>query len=187
MLGLLLILSPSAMAFAPSAAIYRDGVWAKTYVHDDSYQLRETFIVFGLAAGALSLVAGLRSIRRDRSCSLIITTGSVLAACLTLGWCLYPYWINGVYQAYSGGAPLRDLDPKALPPMIWIGEVWRLSALIVWGVGTAAQFAALVSSVWISGSAWHRTRWFWVVGTTAFVHLVCVFRFSPSYLKWLLD
>ena len=100
MLGLLLTLSPWAMSFEPSAAIYRDGVWAKTYVHDDSYRVRETFILFGLLAGASSLVSAFRLVRGDRSYSVNLTTASVLAACLTLGWCLYPYWTNGVYQAY---------------------------------------------------------------------------------------
>lgn len=186
-LGSLLVLAPWAITFRPPEPVYRDGVWAKTYTQHPTYEIRTALIVGGLVVGSAAAAASAVTISYRGNLSQSVTGISIAGASLSVGWCLYPYWVNGLYSAYSGAVPVTDFDPKALPPMIWLGEMWRAPCILLLPGGVATQFAAVIASVLFLRRRWYRTRWFWVTMAVATVHLALVLRFSPRYMQWLLD
>ena len=86
---------------------------------------------------------------------------------------------------HQSPSPTMDLDPKNLIPMVWIGELWRLSALpvdlvcyaTVPALGVAAAFGFVRRQI-VSA----------VIATVCIgIILLVVLRFSPDYMAWLLD
>jgi hypothetical protein len=93
--------------------------------------------------------------------------------------------VNGAFRASAlavGGA----LDPKALPPMTWIGEVWRLPVILGYPVGFLWAAVSMLIGVRSVVKAGGGSLWAWGVivaaGTTLAALLYC-----PEYGTWLMD
>jgi hypothetical protein len=181
----LVLASPLAMSFRPYAEIGRQGVWSGTYRANRSYPLRAGLIAFGLVATIAAGVVAVGTCRREGWSRGSVAAISTFGACWALGWHSYPYWINGVFRASDlaiGGA----LDPKALPPMTWIGELWRIPVIVGYPVGflwAAVSLLAGVRSIFARRGA---SLWGWGVVVTSGI-TVAALLYCPEYGTWLMD
>ena len=181
---LLLGFAPIAMRFTPFKGIYSDGVWDADHTADPLYRYRAIMVGFGLVASAICtlcfiVILTFRRYSQHRSISL----GLALAA-LATGWRMYPYWVTGVYSAMRGFSPNTDFDPKALIPMQWIGDLWRMPVLLMY-LGSVVGISALLVAV-VKGI--RRRSW---ANVTAMLLCILItiscYIMSPNYLDWLMD
>jgi hypothetical protein len=186
---LLLIAAPYAMSLTPYERIYTDGVWKAPLHSDPLYPVRTILILGGLVAAVFSvslLVWELAKGRATASCRILQASMALFS--LQIGWLAFPFWVNGVFQAYSGNAPsnaVLDFDPAALMPMIWVGEIWRLGASLLY-VGSLAGVIAL----FIFNCDITIVRRTWKQGLVTLILLVMtfsVFYVTPNYVQWLAD
>lgn len=191
-LALMLILTPYAMTFTPYEGIYSEGVWNTPFHLDPLYTLRASLIATGLLAGFLSFVLLVWEIIRNnwRGSDFILQISMTLCS-LSIGWAAFPYWVNGMFQAFSGNphvlekAPVLNFDPKALMPAIWIDGVWYLGVLLIFVVAIIAIPILLLFN--FTFSIKHRT---WKQGIATAICLaipIAIFFLSPNYLRWLGD
>ncbi len=110
---------------------------------------------------------------------------SMALACWALGWRAYPYWINGILRA-SDQAAGGMFDPKALPPMAWISEVWRVPTLFLYPVAFVGSMALIIAGVRAIRQGSSRSYWPWVVIISSAVTLSSLI-YCPNYGVWLLD
>jgi hypothetical protein len=137
LLAPLLLAAPFAMSFTAYERICSD----VPIQADTLYGVRATFIIGGLIASTLSvaaliweLIKRFNEIIEPRMVRDLVLQASMAMRSVSVGWAAFPYWVNGVFQAYRGNGPdctLNVYDPKDLMPMIWIGEVWRLGVLLI--------------------------------------------------------
>jgi hypothetical protein len=124
---------------------------------DPLYGVRATFIIGGLIASILSVAVLIRElikrfdeIMEPKMVRTLVLQASLAICSASIGWAAFPYWVNGVFQAYRGNGPdctLNVYDPKELMPMIWIGEVWRLGVLLICIVAFFGGLWLLLASV----------------------------------------
>jgi len=135
-LSVLVVLGIYSMTFTPYEAVYARGVWGTDFHLDPYYNLRAVLIGAGLAGGALSvllllLALSLKVIRADEGQGDFPLQAAVTLVSISIGWLAFPYWINGVFQAFIGNREVLsrmsvlDFDPKALMPTSWFGGCWR--------------------------------------------------------------
>lgn len=128
-----------AMTFTPYDGIYGSGVWGTDFSLDPRYGIRAALITTGLVGGALSvftllLAISVKLIRRDLRAGDLPLQAAMSLVSLCVGWLMFPYWVNGVFQAFAGNRevltrmPILDFDPKALMPESWFGDSWWLVA-----------------------------------------------------------
>ena len=184
-LTLLLLLSPLAISFEPRG-VHRSGLVPQVSARDMNNGARTIVIAAGLIGACLAALAA--SLRVTRTGAVLGTTTSLAAAVLSvaLGWCLFPYWANGVYVAHTMSV-VPDLDPKALPPMTWIGEFWRLPAAILWPSTAVCQAAILAIAVRQRRQPLSRLTGWRTIAAVAAIHLCCFAFLSPGFFAWLLD
>jgi hypothetical protein len=91
-----------------------------------------------------------------------------------------------MYQAYKGNARVGDFDPKALVPMVWIGEFWRLG---VWIFHLAAIFGGpcLLIALLVPAISRNRPPWLTAFSFLSLAVTMCTLLFSPRYAEWLMD
>jgi hypothetical protein len=134
-LGVLVILGIYAMTFTPYEAVFAKGVWGTDFRLDPQFRLRATLIGTGLAGAALSVLVlllafSLKVIRGDEEEGDFPLQAAVTLVSMSIGWLAFPYWVNGVFQAFTGNRavlarmPVLDFDPKALMPASWLGGCW---------------------------------------------------------------
>lgn len=185
LLGVLLALAPYALTFTPFQGIYTAGVYEAPYDTDPRHALRVALVVFGLCATAAASLEGVVLVRGRPALPSILTFAAAWFACAVLGWRSFPYWVTGVYAAYSGRAPHPDLDPKALIPMTWLGELWRLGVLALYPLAVVIVPAAIVASILLLRRRAYASSAVPVV--CAAIGLIFLFFLSPGYLGWLMD
>jgi hypothetical protein len=191
-LSLFLLTAPFAMTFTVPIGICT-GLPIQA---DPLYAIRASFITGGLIASALSVLILLWDLRTRinellelKIVSNVILRMSMTICSLSIGWVAFPYWINGVFQAYRGNRPpdcyLNAFDPKALLPMIWIGDIWRLGVIFIFLVAFFIGSALLLISpvIFIKGRNWREG-----VATVACLAITAaIFFLSPGYGTWLAD
>jgi hypothetical protein len=184
-LAALLAATPLAMSFAPYPEIRQHGVWSQAYVGNPSYPLRASLIAFGLLGTVAAVAIAVRSYARETWSRGTLVATSIAFACWAVGWHSYPYWVNGVFRSRdvaAGGA----FDPKALPPMTWVGEFWRIPILLLYPVAFLWATAVLVAAFRSILSARGRSLWAWGVIITSAITLSCLL-YCPEYGTWLMD
>lgn len=186
-LVVLIVLAPYAMAFSPYSRIYTDGVYHAPHSEDPLYVQRAGLIAFGLLGSLACLgctVAGLAFKPRKRS-RIILQCGMTLCA-LAIGWKSYPYWVNGVHRASYETVVTSGLDPKALIPMSWIGDFWRLGVLLFYPVALVGTIVLLVATCRAVSKESPGVLW---VGVTVVLLMITLITFvaSPNYFTWLMD
>jgi len=174
------------MGYLPFERINSDGVWNAKHSADKLFSERLALILFGLSAAVVSIAEFITYLRRAQTDA--VTSASYFAAllaCAVVGWRSYPYWINGVYHTYLGAYPSVDLDPKALMPMIWIGELWRLPVMLL----PLICLVAVPLLVVMSFHGLRRRRFVASAITLGCVAVIVTFTFcfSPDYGPWLMD
>jgi len=184
-LAVLLGLAPYAMTFTPFAGIYASGTYAAPYETDPLQARRVALVLLGLCATVASLLeCGLFLFRRADLASVLGSAAS-LFACAVVGWHSFPYWVTGVYAAYSGRVPWADFDPKGLIPAAWLGEWWTMSVLILYPAAIPALSGGMLSSILLL------RRGYWlraiVPAACAGIGLLFLTAFSPGYVGWILD
>jgi hypothetical protein len=185
--AILLVAAQGAMCFRPYERIYSDGVYSAPHSLDAVFPWRTALVAFGLIASLVSIGVAVASfIGAPRDLGRLVAQLCGCLCVLNVGWKSMPYWANGMYQAYRGHAPVADFDPKALIPMVWIGDFWRLAVLLI---DLATLFGAPCLLILVLGRSMDgRCR----LSLTAFSLLclsvsVCTFVFSPRYHEWLFD
>ena len=180
------VLGLFAMSFTPYEKIYSDGVWHTQFNLDPLYPMRQSLMIFGLIA-CLSGPAFLayEIVRKNgRGIDLVLHLSMILLTC-TIGWAAFPYWANGMFQAYIGRAPWADFDPKPLIAGTWIGEEWRLGVLIV----VLISFCA-IPLLFLLGVVFSIEQRTWRKGIATALCLVLTAAFfclSPNYWNWFGD
>jgi hypothetical protein len=177
----LLVLTPYVMTLTASEGIFAHGAWGTLQSHDPQYGLRAGLIAFGLAVSIASFLCVVATVLANPGHrSLIVLSGAFTLSIFSLGWKNFPYWINGVYQAYIRGQG-ADFDPKALIPMTWIGEVWRFGVLLLY----PAVFLGLIFSLFFAVKirSWSLSL---SIMTLFLLNLFC-FLGPLNYLTWLMD
>lgn len=177
----LLLATPFAMKFTAFDRIFLDGAWGAPQSEDPLHSMRVVLVLGGLAASVTSFQSLLGCFLADPANSKpIILSASLALSTLSVGWKNFPYWVNGVYQAYihnQGG----DFDPKALMPMTWIGEFWRFGVILLY-MAVLLVLPILIFFAIKIGNRWLRLS---VVGLS-FLTILC-FYYAPNYLSWLMD
>jgi hypothetical protein len=186
---LLLFVTPYAMTFTPYEKIFDEGVWQVSLRSDPIFYLRAILIVFGLLGGALSALIAIEGLNRQNFGAnnqiLLISMG---LCSLTIGWVAFPYWINGMFQTYSGfytHEGLHDFDPKALMPMIWIGEIWRLGVIVIF---LSVLFGGPL--IFLANIILTLRKRSWMKGLATIIFLVLtslIYFLSPKYGYWIGD
>lgn len=173
------------MSFAPYHRIYTDGVWNSVLQSDPTFRTRAVFILGGMLAAIVSMCLLVWEIAKgSENGSIRILQASMALCSIQIGWVAFPYWVNGVFQATTSG-PHADLDPKALMPAIWVGEIWRLTASLAYMIALAFIIALFVFN--IQNLLSKRT---WKQGLATVLCLVLtfsIFYLTPSYMEWLAD
>jgi len=127
---LLLFLIPYAMSFTPYEGIYQNGgPWEAPLNLDPLYTTRAILIAVGLLGSAISSVLLIWKLKIFNGKTPLAPHFSMTLFSLATGWIFLPYWVNGMYQAYSGNTLVVDFDPKALMPYIWIGDIWTFGVV----------------------------------------------------------
>jgi hypothetical protein len=182
----LVVASPLAMSFTPFPEMGQHGVWSQAYAANPSYGLRASLIAFGLLGTVAAVAIAVATYARERRWSRrTLAATSVAVSCWAVGWRSYPYWVNGVFRASdvaAGGA----YDPKALPPMTWIGELWRVPVIILYPLAflwATVVLAAALRAIFTTGG---KSRWAWAVIITSAITLGSLL-YCPGYGPWLMD
>jgi hypothetical protein len=191
---LLLILTISlglfAMTFTPYEKIYIDGAWYTQFDLDPLYAVRRCLMIYGFVVCILSpcLLAYELIRKKWRGNDIVLHLSMVLLSC-TIGWAAYPYWVNGMFQAYIGRAPWGDFDPR---PLImhtwvstWIAPGWPIGVLILFLVSLLAIPSLLLLALIFS----IRERiWSKGIATALNLGMTAAFFFlSPNYWRWFWD
>ena len=199
---LLVIIAPLAMTFTPYEGILEDGVWSAQFQLDPLNRLRIILISLGLVSACVSvallfreLVKAANEVLQVSLAQNLVTKTSFTLCSLTIGWAAFPYWINGVFQAFSGNPhvleqarlldTILDFDPKALMPETWIGDFWRLGVLLIFmAVLCLAPILFVLNVVFcMKIKVWKQG-----LATSACLALsAAIFFLSPNYLGWLCD
>ena len=186
MLALLVLLAPYAMSLGPFDRTYTDGVYQVTHSADPLYPQRLTLVLLGLITAVVGFAEFVGSLRRIRTDVVILASfAAAFLACAVVGWRSYPYWVTGVYQVGIGAFPPVDQDPKALMPMVWIGDFWRVPVLLIYLLSFVAVPVLTIIGLY---GLWRRR-----VAATAItlactaVTVVFMVGFSPDYIIWLMD
>jgi hypothetical protein len=181
----LLALAPLAMAQTPYERIYTDGVYQAPHPADPRYPLRAGLIGLGLLAPLVCLgCTGLALAAGRRHAGRAIVSASLTLCAATIGWRCFPYWVNGVYQAMLGQAPMTDLDPKALLPAAWIGHVWVAGVLLLYPIAWLGGLGLVGAACWVG----RRQGWRPALVTMAVVAVaLATFLITPRYSWWLMD
>jgi len=195
-LGSLVALGIWAMTFTPYEAVYTRGVWGTDFHLDPQCRLRATLIGVGLAGGTLSvslllLAFSIKVIRGDEEEGELPLQASVTLASMVIGWIAFPYWVNGVFQAFAGNREVAarmqvlDFDPKALMPTSWLGGYWWGAAVLLFYV-LSLGIPALVL-VDIAYALW--TKHWRQAGFIAccLVVVAAILYLSPNLGGWLFD
>lgn len=157
LLAALLVAAPFAISFKAYEKICSN----LPIQADPLYLLRAVFIIGGLTIAILSVAMLVWVISKQRF-EYLVSQLSMTLCSFTIGWVYFPFWVNGVFQAYRGNGPdcpLNIYDPKYLPPAIWLGGIWQLGAILnyilVMAGGLAlfalAIFLLLVNRDWKQG------------------------------------
>lgn len=185
LLSLLIVSSPFAMSFSPYYRIYTDGVWNAVLESDPTFRTRAIFILGGMLSAILSMCLLVWEIAKgSESAGIRILQASMALCSMQIGWVAFPYWVNGVFRV-AAHAPLADLDPKALLPTIWVGEIWLLSAPLAYMLALALIIGLFVFN--IENLLSKRT---WKQGLATVLCLVltfAIFYLIPNYMDWLAD
>jgi hypothetical protein len=188
-LALMLMVMPYAMTLMPYEGVYNyEGQYPRLDL-DHLYVLRAGLIIAGLLGAILSLVfLGWGLLGRGKTGSGVVLQISMAICSSCIGWAAFPYWVNGVFQAYLGHAPkpyLSLFDPKRLMPMIWIGEIWRLGVLLILA---AAVFAGPILLFFNLLTAIKYRTWKQSIATILCLTITAaVLFFSPKYWGWFID
>jgi uncharacterized protein with PQ loop repeat len=186
LVAVLLALAPYAMSLRPFEGIYADGVYRTAHTTDALFMQRFALVILGLSAAIVTFWRFVVSlIRTPKSIMDIAPLAAAALACAVVGWRLYPYWVEGVYQVQIGAAPSVNLDPKALMPMMWIAELWRLPVLLL----SLICFVAIPLLAMLSIRGIWQRRFVSAGLTAACTAIAAVFMvwFSPDYVTWLMD
>lgn len=184
-LFLVLLASPYAMTFTPYERIYTEGVWNTPFDSDPLYLLRAGLITAGWLAGFLSFVSLVWGLsQRNWKGRDLVLEASITLCSLSIGWAAFPYWINGLFQAYSGNAQVVDFDPKALIPTVWMGGIWYLGVLAIYlCVCIVSPILLLINFVLFEKRFWKQC----VATSICLTISAAIFFLSPNYLRWLAD
>lgn len=146
----LLALTPIAISFKPYYTPDKPGYPA---VFDDpQYLLKAIFIATGLIGGVLAVVFTMLYLifTRPHQKSQLILQLSMTLCVVALGWHIFPYCVNGLFQASLGNAEFGDFDPKRLMPTIWIGETWLDIALLLYPILFVGSFILILMTIIMS-------------------------------------
>jgi hypothetical protein len=154
----------------------------------------QSLVLFGLITPILASVLWIISYatilfnatQREENQPKIVLMASQVLCMWTVGWRLFPYWVNGVFQACLGRVEFTDLDPKPLIPMKWsIGEVWRNGAILLYLVVPLSIL--IIIGIVMAYLKKKESLDFWCYFLAVMAITVCGFIFSPNYLEWLAD
>jgi hypothetical protein len=186
LLALLVMLAPYAMSLRPFEDIYTMGVYGAKHSTDALFPVRQGLILLGLGTTVFALGQLILSfLRNPKDLIGLAPHIAVFLASAVIGWRSYPYWAEGVYQVDIGAYPSTDQDPKALMPMVWIGDLWRMPVVLLYLVCYVAIPLLVIASV-----VGFLKRRYVPAGITAAgiaVAVVPMIWFSPNYLGWLMD
>ena len=117
-LGVLLAHSFEAMAYLPFGS-GEVSVWSMDYTLDPLYPRRCYLIALGISYGFMNLFLLGVLICFERTIHSFLAAFAVSLSTSLIGFCMFPYWVNGVYGRDIGRVEWRDMDPKALSPTGW--------------------------------------------------------------------
>ena len=186
--GILLVLM---FAFAPLAwhmvlfsDIYTHGVWRADHASDPLYTRRCVLVIFGLLASLATLLLAAISIMLSRKKRTIALAVAFALCAMVVGWRMYPYWATGVFNATGGTIKTGAFDPKALIPMVWIRDLWRIPILML-HLGT---FIGIPVSLIFALLDLGNRRWATVIITlTCHAVTLASYLSAPNYSYWLID
>lgn len=189
-LSFLVITAPFAMTFTPYEGSYTSEMSSAEFQLDSLYYVRAGLIIAGMIAAVTSLFALLWGVVKGVTHGPwkeddILLQISMTICSFSVGWAAFPYWINGVFQAYIGNATMSDFDPSTLMPMIWIGWIWYIVVLLI--VLAIVSMGPILLLVSIALSIKEKT---WLRGLAHIFSLsvsAAIFFSSHNYFNWFAD
>lgn len=183
---ILLLLTPIAISFKPYYTPEKPGYPA---VFDDpQYLLKAFFIATGLIGGILAVVSTVLYLITSRPLNKpqLVVQPSMAVCVVALGWHVFPYCVNGLFQASLGNANFGDFDPKRLMPTIWIGETWVTIAFLLYPILIVVTFVLILMTITmilqkaLTKRQLLQTFVFLIITVLSFINL-------PLFLEWIMD
>lgn len=182
----LLALTPMAISFTPYYTPEKPGYPA---VFDDpQYLLKAFFIATGLIGGILTILFIILYFifaRPHHKQQLVLHLSMAICA-IALGWHIFPYCVNGIFQVSLGNADFGDFDPHRLMPTIWLGEIWFIVTVLFYPILIVVSFILILMTTIMAlrkGLSKRQTlqiSLFLIITILSFVIL-------PGYLNWIMD
>ncbi|MBN1919579.1 MAG: hypothetical protein JW889_16915 [Verrucomicrobia bacterium] len=183
---LMIALVPYALSFDVYERIYTDGAHKAPLAEDPQFAARVCLITLGLALPFVSLSCFVASVGRRPDGRRKILMAAIVLYTFVLGWCCYPYWVNGVHRATRDFVVCSGLDPKPLLPAIWFGDWWWTPAALLPLVGFIGMIVLSVATC--RTAAKHREIGPWLHVMIAWFFLMFLTAaFTPNYMTWILD
>lgn len=183
---ILLFLTPIAISFKPYYTPEKPGYPA---VFDDpQYLLKAFFIATGLIGGILAVVSTILYLITTRPLNkpqLVIQLSMAVCA-VALGWHVFPYCVNGLFQASLGNADFGDFDPKRLMPTIWIGEIWSDIALFLFPILIVTNFILILMTINMALRKNLTSRETLLISIFLIITVLTFINF-PQFGEWIMD
>lgn len=160
--------------------------WQLSFTPYSDYLLRFSIIFFGLLLTLICLIITMVSLffykhaAADKLANL-----SMLVFVFVVGWMAIPYWTNGLYHVFYNGTS-SAFDPKALLPMILIGEFWRIPVLVLYPLLLIYLLFSLIRFIVVVIKNKNPGVSNLLILIFNLLIIVAYF-FTPHYFYWLLD
>ena len=182
----LLVLTPIAISFKPYYTPDKPGY--PVVFDDPQFLLKTFFIATGLIGGVLTILLVILYFifARPHPKQQLVLHSSIAICAIALGWHIFPYCVNGIFQVSLGNADFGDFDPHRLIPTIWIGETWFIITVLFYPILIVASFILILMTVImtlresLSKTQALQISFFLIITVLSFVIL-------PGYLNWIMD
>jgi len=183
----LLTLTPIAILFKPYYPNAGYGLYPAVF-EDPKYLLKAFFIATGLIGVALAVVSIILYLlfTRPHQKPQIVLHLSMTICAIALGLYVFPYCVNGIFQASLGNANFGDFDPTSLMPTIWIGEIWCDIAFLFFPIQIFVS-AILILMTMSMITRKNLTRRQTLQIALFLIVTVLSFVILPGYLNWIMD
>ena len=183
---ILLAVIPYAMSFMPFEQIFEVGSYRANYVEDPLQSQRIFLMLFGFIISFISLLLAITGLFiRPRNRLRVAAQFGIAITAMWIGCRTYPYWINGIYQVYTGDLYTGlqyNFDPGGLNiPGIWYLLVLIAYPAIYMGIITLAVLSARCSEE----EPWYSSCVRVVILMIGVLILTSIL--SPGFFTWYID
>jgi len=135
------------------------------------------------------LAACLRQADKWAIAGCLVSHGSLGLTITVIGWALYPFWVNGIYQVYLGSGrafPLSSYDPRGFFPIDPLIPAWQLSVCLL-ALGCFVAVPVLLCSILMLLGSRRDLRGGFLAAAGLTVLIAVWITIPDFYFTWLID